>query len=157
MNKRKENIPIRKRKIIQLAKRKYFQFQLGNWEMAEEEQGKNKRIRPRERACGKTTIFVFVYRKPNLTTTLWIGWAFNLLHIHQFCLISHALFFFLCRSLKNKKHSLNNVTKSNIQSRFVLFHVHFFFLSQEDNKKLFSIMYEIVILRSYMHLFFLFL
>ena len=34
----KENIPTRKRKIFQLVKRKYFQFELGNWEMAEEEQ-----------------------------------------------------------------------------------------------------------------------
>ena len=51
-----ENIPIRKWKISQLVKRKYFQFELGNWEMAEEEEeqeDENKRIRPRERARGQ--------------------------------------------------------------------------------------------------------
>ena len=76
------------------------------------------------------------------------------LHIHQFCLISYALFFFLCCSLKNqKKHSLNNISKSNIQSRFVLFHVHFSFFLWKTIDNFFSIMYEIVILRSYMHFF----
>ena len=45
-------------KIFQLLKRKYFQFEFGNWEMADEEQEeqeelKNKRIRPREQARGQ--------------------------------------------------------------------------------------------------------
>ena len=44
-----ENIPIRKRKIFQLEKGKYFQSETVNWKMAEEEQ-KNKRITPLERA-----------------------------------------------------------------------------------------------------------
>ena len=39
---------------FQLEKRKYFQFELGNWEMAEqEEEDKNKCIRPQERARGQ--------------------------------------------------------------------------------------------------------
>ena len=54
---KKENVPNRKRKIFQLVKRKYFKFELGNWEMAEEQEeqqeDKNKRIRPRERALGQ--------------------------------------------------------------------------------------------------------
>ena len=46
-----EIIPIRKRQIFQLEKGKYFQFELGNWKLAEEqEEDKNKRIRPREQA-----------------------------------------------------------------------------------------------------------
>ena len=45
-NYRMENIPSRKRK--------YFQFELGNWEMEEqEEEDKSKRIRPREQARGQ--------------------------------------------------------------------------------------------------------
>ena len=42
-----ENIPL-ERKIFQLVKRKYFQFEFGNWEMAEEQEqeDKNKCIRP---------------------------------------------------------------------------------------------------------------
>jgi hypothetical protein len=54
-NYRKENIPIRKRK--------YFQFELGNWEMAEqeEEEDENKRIRPRERARGQKKVKIGVF------------------------------------------------------------------------------------------------
>ena len=49
-----ENIPIRERKIFQLGNGKYFQSELVNWEIAEEEeQDKNKCIRPRERARGQ--------------------------------------------------------------------------------------------------------
>ena len=50
---KKENIPIRESKIFQLGNGKYFQSELVNWEMAEEEEvDENKRIRPRERARG---------------------------------------------------------------------------------------------------------
>ena len=62
-----ENIPIRKWKISQLVKRKYFQFELGNWEMAEEEEeevDENKRIRPWERAHGQK------YKKGNMIRNL---------------------------------------------------------------------------------------
>ena len=46
---------MRKRKLFQLEKRKYFQFELGNWEMTEqqEQEDENKRIGPRERALGQ--------------------------------------------------------------------------------------------------------
>ena len=37
-NQKKENISIRKRKIFQLDKGKYFQYELGNLEMAEEQE-----------------------------------------------------------------------------------------------------------------------
>ena len=36
INSKKENSPIRKRKINQLEKRKYFQSEPVNWEMSEE-------------------------------------------------------------------------------------------------------------------------
>ena len=41
--------------VYQLEKGKYFQFELGNWEMAEEQEqeDENKRIKPRERARGQ--------------------------------------------------------------------------------------------------------
>ena len=46
---------IDKRKAFQSEKGKHFQFELGKWEMAEqeEEKHKNKQIRPRERALGQ--------------------------------------------------------------------------------------------------------
>ena len=59
-----ENISIRKWKIFQLEKGKYYQYEIGNWEMTEEEEQEeeeqqeheNKRIRPRERALGQKMI-----------------------------------------------------------------------------------------------------
>ena len=60
------------------------------------------------------------------------------------------LFSFYVFSKKNKKHCLNNISKSNIQSRIVLFHVHFFlsfygFLGKTIKNLFFSIMYDILI------------
>ena len=53
----KGKIPIRERKIFQLENGKYFQSELVNWEMAEQQEqqqvDKNKRIRPQERASGQ--------------------------------------------------------------------------------------------------------
>ena len=49
--------------MFQFVKRKYFQFELGNWEMAEEEEeeeDENKHIRPRERALGQKTHNLFI-------------------------------------------------------------------------------------------------
>ena len=45
-NQKKENIPVRKRK-------KYSNQENENWEMEEQQQDKNKRIRPREQAGGQ--------------------------------------------------------------------------------------------------------
>ena len=48
-------------KIFQWEKGKYYQSEIGNWEMTEEEEeeqqeDENKRIRPRERARGQQII-----------------------------------------------------------------------------------------------------
>ena len=60
---RKENIPIRRWKIFQLGDGKYIQSELLNWEMAEEqEEDKNKCIRPREQAHGQRNIIIIYCR-----------------------------------------------------------------------------------------------
>ena len=58
-------IPKRKGKIFQIEKGKYCQSEIGNWEMTEEEEEQqqqqeheNKRIRPRERALGQKKVTV---------------------------------------------------------------------------------------------------
>ena len=52
-NQEMENIPIRERKIFQLRNGKYFQSELVNWEMAEQQEDENKHMRPQERAHGQ--------------------------------------------------------------------------------------------------------
>ena len=60
---KKGNIPIRERKIFQLGNGKYFQSELVNWEMAEEqEEDNNKCIRPRKRAYGQRNIIIIYCR-----------------------------------------------------------------------------------------------
>ena len=58
---------IRERKIFQLGNGKYFQSELVNWEMAEEQdqEDKNKCIRPRERAHSKKKRFLHIREQLN--------------------------------------------------------------------------------------------
>ena len=53
-----KKVPIVQRKIFQLENGKYFQSELINWEMIDEEEvDKTKHKRSRERACGQKYIW----------------------------------------------------------------------------------------------------
>ena len=54
----KKKFQLEKEKF-QLEKGKYFQSELINWEMPEEQEDKNKRIRPRERAHGQKKVLAY--------------------------------------------------------------------------------------------------